>query len=283
MRKFFITFGSPQFVDTRNRLCKEARDTGEFDVVKGFGVEDLTDQLTSSAVYSSGIKGGYWSWKPDVIYSAMREMNEGDVLFYVDAGSSVVPGREWQSYFKKLLRYQIIAQRIYLSTGEWTRRYLVDAFSKDGGRCWRACRQFTSNVVALRKTPFTTEFISAWRGGMIEHPEWVMDVRQEDLKAEYQEFKENRYDQSLYSALVYQYLKDPSTRDNVLPIWEHVEDIDPIRSQVIRITRLRRNEILTRKRVFKLYVRRVLKDWVRKPVFYLLQERIRLSRFIGIE
>lgn len=277
MKKYFITFGDGHFEATRNRLCGEAEATGVFDVVKGYGTEDLSEELCKSETYSCRIKGGYWSWKPDVIWTTMNQMEDGDILFYVDAGSTVVPSREWGKYFRFLEKHEIVAQRIFLPTYAWTRRSLIDAFSENGV-VWRYCRQFTSNVVILRKSSFTNKFVDAWRHGMINHPEWVVDVPKEDVPREYPGFIQNRYDQAVYSALVYQALKKSDTRDKVLAKWEHVEDIDPVRPQAIRITRRRMNQDLALTTRIKLCLKRFIKDWIIKTFKYRYQERRMLKK-----
>lgn len=236
MKKVFITYGDENFIKSRDRLKAEAIATGEFDNVIAYGVSDLSPELKSSSVFKMP-KGGMWSWKPDVIHTTLQRLDDGDILMYLDAGSSVVGGSEWGRYWVKLQSHEMIAQRIYGITKKWTRKSLMDFFP-DAGQRWRNDYQYSAMIVMLKVSPFTRLLIERWRRTMISHPELIEDVPPGAIKLEAPGFHQNRYDQAVYSALIHEALNNKSDRGRIYTQWEHVEDRDPFRSQVVFATRI---------------------------------------------
>lgn len=236
MKKVFITYGDENFIKSRDRLKAEAVATGEFDNVIAYGVSDLSEELKASAVFKMP-KGGLWSWKPDVVHTALQRLDDGDFLMYLDAGSSVVPGSEWSRYWAKLQCHEMIAQRIYGITKNWTRKSLMDFFP-DAGQRWRNDYQYSAMIVMLKVSPFTRLLVEKWWNTMIYHPELIEDVPPEAIKFESPRFHQNRYDQAVYSALIHEALNNKENKNRIYTQWEHVEDRDPFRSQVVFATRI---------------------------------------------
>ena len=201
MKRRFITYGDDRFSAAKERIVREALATGEFDSVTAYGPEDLTDTLRRSAVFSERRGGGLWSWKPDILATEMAQMQTGDIIVYADAGCEVVPGREWRRYWRILQKKEIIAQRIYQVNERWTRRSLAAAFT-DNPENWLQRCQFMATVVMMRKTPLTVRIVNEWRNLMIEHPEMVRDVTQDERSGEAERFVENRHDQAVFTALI---------------------------------------------------------------------------------
>ena len=104
---------------------------------------------------------------------------------------------------------------------------------------------------------------------MMEHPEMVKDVNQEERQFENSSFIENRHDQALYSALVYKYSSKAIFNQKILTKWEHIEDCDIIIKQAIRATRLRNGEIkeTTKQHIIAIF-KRLAKDYFLRPFKY---------------
>ena len=104
MSKYFITFGGGTFPRKKGRaewaavakrLRLEAPPTGLFDEVIAYMFEDLKsdkDFWGSHSEFIEKSKGcwlGFALWKPYLIGKAMRDMKNGDVLVYADAGCEI--------------------------------------------------------------------------------------------------------------------------------------------------------------------------------------------------
>ncbi len=264
MRKVFITYGTEDFAEQVDRICSEAYATGRFDVVKPFAPSDLSTKAASSELLSVKRGGGLWLWKPDIIVAAMSSLSDGDILVYCDSGCSLYDCLEWEYYFNLLNKYQIIAQKIYQPTYEWTRREVIDYFKSTNGKNWSYSFQFCATTILISISQFTRDFICEWRDTMISHPEFVMDVTPEDSRKQYKGFRENRHDQTVYNALLYKYLNSYEKK-NIYHIWERIEDKDVIKKQAIRATRIRTGKPLTFINETKAVFRRLIKDVIYKP------------------
>ena len=266
MKHIFITYGDVGFERAKAKIMKEAKDTGVFDETYSFGREDLSQELLFSDIINIKRGGGLWSWKPDVILSTMCRTHNGDVIVYCDAGCTLSPSNEWKRYWQKLNQYDIIAQRIYQRTDHWTRKEIIDYF-KENGTSWLKLYQFQATVIIVN-SEFTRHFVREWRDLMISHPQFAMDVSQEELLNQLPGFIENRHDQAIYSALIYKYLNNPLTRGKIYTQWEHIENLDPFCKQAIRATRLRQGENETTGHKLKDALKRLVKDYCLKPFYY---------------
>lgn len=270
MKRYFITYGDALFEDAKRRIIREAEQTGQFDEIIAYSNNNVSEELKASKVFSVKRGGGLWSWKPDIILQTLNIMDEGDTLVYCDAGCQLQPCQEWKHYWKILRKYDIIAQRIYQRTENWTRKELIDEFVGNGEK-WPKMFQFQATII-IRKSEFTTRLIREWRELMIQKPILAMDVNDEERKYQKASFIENRHDQAIYSALVYKYLRIKDTKDKIYTMWEHLEDLDIFSKQAIRAARYRTNIPPTKRMKIRLVLKRVIKDAIYKPLLIAPQQ-----------
>lgn len=268
MAHIFLTYGDSGFEAAKAKIVEEAWLTGEFQEIISCGRSDLSSDLLASKVINIKRGGGLWSWKPDIILSTMESHEDGDIIVYCDAGCTIYPSPEWKKMWRKLEAHDIIAQRIFQRTENWTRKEIIDYFQSNG-TSWLKCFQYQATVIVVVVSDFTRKFIREWRNLMIEYPEFAMDVMPEERMNQSSSFIENRHDQAIYSALVYKYLAIPETRKKIYTQWEHIENYDLFFNQAIRATRLRKGEVESRKKMVMACFKRVLKDYVLKPFYYV--------------
>ena len=267
MAHIFLTYGDSGFEAAKAKMVEEAWLTGEFQEIISCGRSDLSSDLLASKVINIKRGGGLWSWKPDIILSTMESHEDGDIIVYCDAGCTIYPSPEWKKMWRKLEAHDIIAQRIFQRTENWTRKEIIDYFQSNGAS-WLKCFQYQATVIVVVVSDFTRKFIREWRNLMIEYPEFAMDVMPEERMNQSSSLIENRHDQAIYSALVYKYLAIPETRKKIYTQWEHIENYDPFFKQAIRATRLRKGEVESRKKMVMACFKRVLKDYVLKPFYF---------------
>lgn len=273
MKKVLITYGDHKFEMAKNRFIQQADALNVFDKIIAYSEDELSEELCNSEVFKEKRGGGLWSWKPDVILTTLNNLEDGDILVYCDAGCSLYASKEWQRTWDELKRYELIAQRIYQRTDQWTRKNILQYFEFSNAHHWEKCFQFLATVVILKGSPFTRKLIAEWRKLMIEHPEMVKDVTSAERKSENKKFIENRHDQSLYSALIYKYLNDANYCGKIKVQWEHIEDYDIFSKQAIRATRLRNGEVQELLAVKgKAILKRLIKDYLLRPFLYAPQQ-----------
>lgn len=270
MAKYFITYGDEKFKNARNKIVSQALAAKQFDKVIAYGRKDLSKKLLNSEIINVPRGGGLWSWKPDVILKTMETAKNGDIIIYCDSGCTVQPSREWQWYWDKLEKYDIIAQRMYNRTEKWTRKELLDYFSGNGNY-WTKCYQYQATI-SLKVTDFTRNFVKEWLDIMLQHPVFAMDVTDEERPMQHKELIANRHDQAIYSALIYKYLKNGKTKSKIYTTWERIEDLHPFRKQAIRATRLRQGEEESEKERKIKIIKRLIKEYVLYPLVYTPQQ-----------
>lgn len=266
MKKYFISYGDEKFAASKARIARQASSLGIFDSVETFGPGDVSPETCASPLMREKRGAGLWVWKPDIILSTLNRMDDGDMLVYADAGCLLQPSEEWKWYERKLGQFDMIVQRIYNRTDKWTRREIYSLFP-DNPKGWTYKYQHCATTMVLKKSPFTMSFVEQWREIMLRHPEAVMDVTPVERREELPQFVENRHDQSIFSALVYRYLKS----GHILAIWDHIRSRDPFRTQAVRAVRLRNGEETEPKPVSTLQgIRFILKHvLIKRPMYYL--------------
>ena len=265
--KWFITYGDNKFKEAKERILRQAKDTGEFDKIVAYGKENVSIELRQSEIFKIPRGGGLWSWKPDVIWTTMKNAKDGDIIVYCDSGCTLQKSKEWKWYWKKLENYNIIAQRIIQRTDHWTRKEILEMF-KENGKHWSYCYQFQATIVLL-VGDFTRMFIKEWRDLMLHHSLLAMDVTPQERYIQHPTFKENRHDQAIYSALIYKYLRKLEYRDKIYPCWERIEDCSILYRQAVRATRLRYGECESRKKKLKSVYKRIIKHYLLIPLIYV--------------
>lgn len=89
MKIHFITYGDKKFDNTLIRLKREAINSNFFDTITIYRPNDIEFQTKFKEVLSLKRGGGYYIWKPQIIIQKMREIEENDIIVYLDAGSSI--------------------------------------------------------------------------------------------------------------------------------------------------------------------------------------------------
>ena len=225
MKKAFITFGDggDNFIRARNRILREAKKTGQFDEMHGFCWNDITmPEVLASPLRKYKRGCGYWVWKPAIIYTALSQMNDGDILVYCDCGDVLFKAkRQWRYFFNVLMKRDIIFHRTSYGNIQYVRKELLEKFGSKSGIKGRLLFQYENNSFFIKKTPFTMGLIKSWLDFMIAYPELVRDVEGEkEHENQLPTFVENRHDQAVLTLLVEQCLGDNRFKDKIKTVWE---------------------------------------------------------------
>lgn len=200
---------------------------GIFSTTSAFSEKDLSADFTQhfAPLLTAHSKGfGYWSWKPEVISQALRELNDGDFLLYADAGCHLnqlgaarlrTYGAWLANSSNDLLAFQ------YRPLGTAPRGFPVDAMPVITDREYTKMevRHFfekrfsrppevtspavAAGIVLIRKSAESTDFIEMWRELMWENPDLITDSLNPTVQDS--AFIEPRHDQSIFSLLMKHY------------------------------------------------------------------------------
>ncbi|HAP94952.1 hypothetical protein, partial [Epilithonimonas hominis] len=77
MKKKFITYGSNAFLQSAKRIIEEAKSLNIFDETQRYDYKDLPSSIQNSPLFLDKKRGGYWLWKPYVIYDSLSKLKDG--------------------------------------------------------------------------------------------------------------------------------------------------------------------------------------------------------------
>lgn len=86
-----ITYADKKYEKAKYRIIKEAKDTKWFNTIKGYSPDDLSDDFKekNKEILSFKRGAGYWIWKYYIIKKRLHEIQDNDVLIYLDAGCTI--------------------------------------------------------------------------------------------------------------------------------------------------------------------------------------------------
>ena len=196
------------------RIRKQAEAMGIFgDRIRVWNENDLDgefrDKMKDHLILGS--RGyGYWCWKPQIVLQLLREMKDGDVLLYADAGCHLNPNgrKRLMEYFELAKEYGIVAfqsrtmenpPRHFLLDGEWSKGDLLDYFCVRNDESLTRTGQLGGGVFLVKKDEESIHFFNEFRDVLESHFELCDDSPSRSLNLP--GFRENRHDQSVFSIL----------------------------------------------------------------------------------
>ena len=222
IKKYLISFGSPNLKLTTERFLKQGNNINYFDKVKVFSINDLNkndkNKLLKLLKNKKNKKGyGFWFWKPMIIKKFLRKINKNDIVNYVDLGCHINPlGKKRLDYYikrlnkskngmlcfqyKELPRLNNIKfkfQDIY--EFKYTKADLFHYFNVFKKKNITQSAQFWAGNILLKKNTFTKRFVNSWLKVFNERFDLVDDTRSKNKN--FKNFVKNKSDQSIFSLL----------------------------------------------------------------------------------
>ena len=89
---YVVNYSDQNFEKSRQYSTKTACNKGKADVVLEFSTKDIDPFFLeqNKKIFSYKRGAGLWLWKPYIIKKALSKINQGDYLFYSDAGTIYV-------------------------------------------------------------------------------------------------------------------------------------------------------------------------------------------------
>lgn len=215
MVKVFLSYGDRNFIKSRKRIIKEAKQLKFFDrcILETENIKndtefkyELDNNINFRNVYSNKKGGGYWIWKSYIIYKNLKLLNDNDILVYTDAGS-VIPNNKLtkdklKKYIKKLKMKNkgAIGFRQKFIESEWTKGDIFKFFNVLDNKKIYNSGQFMGGLChIIRKCKHSILIYDKWWKIAKNHPH-LFDDSPSKIK-NFNNFKQNRHDQSVWSLL----------------------------------------------------------------------------------
>jgi hypothetical protein len=164
---------------------------------------------------------GFWLWKPFFVYTALKRLKEGDILFYVDAASLFINDPAPLIKLARENESGIVSFDGWpLTNGQWTKRDAFINANCDTEEYWSA-NKVIATVILFRKSDFTMRFCEEWLSEC-EKFSSISDVPNIHGMPNMPDFVAHRMDQSILAILVKKYqletYRNPSKWGNFLKL-----------------------------------------------------------------
>ncbi len=152
---------------------------------------------------------GYWLWKPYIIDRTLAMMQEGEYLFYCDAGYMML--KHTSEYLDMLKNAK--ADMLLVESGHMNRVYCKkDAFVvMNVDEKHRNDPQFAAGFIVIKNTQHSREFIKKWLH-YSQNEQLLTDVKSSN--PEFEDFLDHRHDQAILSLLYYKFPNKIMIRDS---------------------------------------------------------------------
>jgi hypothetical protein len=200
----FISFadGCRDIKDSGLRILQQALETDLFDSATCYDAAFLKSQNINGAdLIDENTKGfGFWIWKPLLIQYVLRNViAENDTLIYCDAGSEIVNNVFSRRTFVQLLSHlqeqDIVAFDTSALEYHYTKKMCLDLLNLKNNEL---SNQVAATTVLLKNTHLSRKFVDSWVDIATQKNGLYIN---DSLGSESEEFREHRYDQSIFSVL----------------------------------------------------------------------------------
>jgi hypothetical protein len=198
MKKYFVTFGTGIYLQSKERLLEEAKNLNFFDYVFGFD-NSIFDKDFNKILDKNSRGYGFWLWKPYIILKVLNLMDNDDILLYCDSGCKLFPEglQRLQEYFNILSsnKHSTLSFQLNYIEKDWTKRDLLDLFPE-----MENTKQLMATAFLVKKNDASTFLINEWlKLGVSNNQHFINDTPSSIQN--YPSFKDHRHDQSIFSLL----------------------------------------------------------------------------------
>lgn len=194
-----INFADENFEITRKSCSKSALEYGLADKVIEYSPTDIDENFRSknSETFSYKRGAGLWLWKPYFILKTLKQMKDGDYLFYTDAGVIFTkPIRHLIDTFENSGQ-DVMPFMLPLLEQEWTKNETQTAINS-GCKKFRD-NQYLATYILFRNSERSRLFVLEWlkymQNPICSHPETITSELNDPS------YIEHREDQSVFSIL----------------------------------------------------------------------------------
>lgn len=207
VKRKFVTFADSRMKSALSRIEQQAREMDFFDEIEVLNEKMLDAEFVKKNAHlmRPGVRGfGFWVWKPYVIWRALKQLKEGEELYYIDAGCHLNPGgRKRMEDYAVMLRqgdFKMAAFALESDCSEkaFTKMDLLVHMGVEKRADIVESGQLCTGHIFCVKCPEVMQFVEEWQRA------WD-DIHLIDdspsIRPNYPEFVEHRHDQSVFSIL----------------------------------------------------------------------------------
>jgi len=223
-----VSFADSRMKRSLQRLLQQAANLDFFGKIHLLNENDLSadfkERFKDKLIHGS--RGfGYWSWKPQVIAQTLKEMKDGDLLLYLDAGCHLNKAgiKRLKEYFEILdgsesgvlafqskqptadispLQYD--GRRLFDQPNyEWVKGDLFDYFGVRYDKSYTHAQAIGAGIIFVKKCEQSLALIREWQEIISQNFSLLDDTPSKSQNLE--GFREHRHDQAIFSLLCLKY------------------------------------------------------------------------------
>jgi hypothetical protein len=227
MKPIFLSFADKTLHRSARRISSQAKNMDLFNRIEITNERNLDAQfqLKFADKLRKHVKGfGYWCWKPKIILSKLKKMNEGDTLVYCDVGCHLNPNGRTRmlDYFQtvnksevgiltfkaitpNLRQHKIPEPKVAIDqpNKHWIKADTLNHFGLLNDNDFLEDQAVGAGIILIRKTKKSVEIIEEWMQIFEQNFSLVDDTLSK--KANLPCFKEHRHDQAILTILSHKY------------------------------------------------------------------------------
>ena len=190
----FITYGNHKYKRQKDALTLSAKNSYWFDTATSYDPSDLDDSFTSKFkdILEEQTGGCYWIWKPYIISKKLNEINDNDILIYLDTGCELnLDSKKWfQQYIEIVNKSKtgIVSFELYTRYGSgeplleknWTNEFLFEYFKVNKDSSIRNTPQLVGGILIMRKCKNVMDIFTNALNVLNNRPEFYKKCRGND-------------------------------------------------------------------------------------------------------
>ncbi len=225
MKRYLVSYSTKGFYNRHDELNQSARKFGINNHLKFYDKDLMQTEFykRNKSILDNPKGAGFWLWKPYYINEALNLINDGDLLFYVDAASIFIDNPERIFRLAETDEKGVITfDARPLTNRQFCKRDAFINLGCDIQKYWDSWHVIAT-MILVRKTPFASSFINEWLEACQNPFSIVNNNDSMDFKTDHEElsgFIDHRSDQSILSILVSKHnletFRNPSKWGNYL-------------------------------------------------------------------
>ncbi|MDC3404564.1 hypothetical protein OAY26_02495 [Acidimicrobiia bacterium] len=247
-KKYFITYGDHEYFIHRKRLSLQAKRFNYFDKVIDYKKSDISKnfKIKYKELFKYKKGGGFWIWKYYIILRTLETMKDGDIVMYLDSGSTLNNRgkKRLQEYFELLnsSSHTLLMFEVQnLIERDWAVKEVLNYFNYSSNSIEATSPGIMATSFFIKKTPTSQLFFEEILKIASHDYNFFTDFYSTQPQEEY--FNAHRHDQTILSLMAKkhgylslpdetQYFQDSSNqytfpiltiRDSKYTLWQKVK------------------------------------------------------------
>jgi hypothetical protein len=197
MKSVLINYATLNYKKAQDLNSRTGLAAGGFDDVWMYSLDSISEEFRkeNSFILNQKKGGGYWLWKPYIIQDALSKLDDGDVVVYADSVSTFInsfkPVIDECAEGIGVLGFELESHH---TNSIWTKG---DCFFHMKADDYKDLPQIMASFVVMTKNEFSFKFLENWLGFC----RWDLVITDAPsfLQDDFEDFKDHRHDQSIFS------------------------------------------------------------------------------------